>query len=375
MSGYASPDIFKPGATPVAPEAPAAPIDTPAPEAVAEPIIQPEQPAQPVEVKEEVKPVEIKPVEPIVAPAQPVQPVNPLDTLKLEDVAAYYKNKREDVFKALGLDEFSIEALKYYEATGGLAEYAAVKSVDYSKMSDEKVLRQQLREELANLDLEDEDLELLYESRIKSRFKLDEDAYSEREVKAGKLELKYEADKARRAFVERQKKFAPPDRKPEVPADPGPSAEEQATQALQAAMADTVVQQFVNGKKLVLGSGEHSFNYEFPNPQDLLDILFIPEQYAHVAARKDTTGQPLKDRNGSYIPDYNRLLKAVAVLVNDADYDNRLINYGKSLGTKEVVDKMENPATTQTPAASNQPATVWQAMKQQGVKWPDLPNY
>lgn len=373
--GYASPDIFK---TP-APETTAPAIEQPVtavdPAKAIEPPVETSNPTDPVEVKPAetviVPTEEKKPVEIVQPPVQPVKPVNPLETLKLDEIAAFYKDKKDDVLKALGLDEFSIEAIKYYQATGGLAEYAAVKSVDYSKMSDEKVLRQQLREELAHMDLEDEDLELMYETRIKNRFKLDEEAYSEREVKASKLEMKLEANKVRTALIERQKKFAPPERQPEPAKEPEMSVEQESEIRLKTALFDNAVSQFISGKKLVLGSGEQTFNYEIENPQQLLDILFMPDKYGITAARKDATGQPLKDSNGSLIPDYNRLLKAAAVLYNDTDYDNKLISYGKSLGTKKMIDDMENPTNNKPPVTSNEPANVWQAMKQNGVKWPD----
>jgi hypothetical protein len=388
MAEYASPDIFKqpPVATNTIEVAetkmellPAETVIQPAPAETAAPDKPVTEPAPTEQKPEEPRQAEIKQPEPVTVPTVPAtpaaQPVNPLESIKLDDFVNHHKGKRDEIFKALGLDEFSIEAIKYYESTGGLAEYAAVKSVDYSKMSDERVLRQQLREELAQLDLEDEDFELIYETRVKNRFQLDEQTFSEREIKAAKLEMKLEADKARRGFIERQKKFSPPERKVEEVQDTGPSPQEQAAMALQSAMSDSAVQQFMNGKKLVLGSGEHTFNYEFTNPQDLLDILFMPDKYAYVASKKDATGQPVTDKNGSYIPDYNRLMKAVAVLVDDVSYDNGLINFGKSLGTKKVVDQMENPTTKQAPTASTEPGSVWQAMKQNGVKWPDLPYY
>lgn len=367
-SGYASTEIFKPGVEqpPVA-ETPVAPVVTTETAPVEPPAEAPKVEIPVAEIKPE-QPVIKEPV--VMAPViPPAIPVNPLETLKIEDVAAFYKDKRDEVFKALGLDEFSIEAIRYYEATGGLADYAAVKTVDYSKMSDEQILRYQLREEMAQLNLEEDDLELMYESRIKNRFKLDEDAFSEREVKAGKLELKYEAAKLRKDYIENQKKFVAPVKAPPAPAEPEIPEEQQVAMRLQAALADPAVSQFVNGKKLILGSGDQTYNYEFTNPQDLLDILFIPEKYASTAAMRNATGQIMTDKNGNYIPDYKRLLKAAAILSNPDEYDKMLINYGKSLGTKDLVDKIENPANPQMSSPETGPTTVWGAMKRDGVKW------
>lgn len=376
--GYAPADLFKPSATREQFMNTVPSVETP----VAEPPVTETPPATPVEtaqVTTEQPPTET-PVEtpaPVVTPAVPVPepvqipavPVDPFASLTPEGVAKHFKDKRDDLLKAIGLDDFSIEAIKYYESTGGLADYAAVKSVDYSKMSDDDVLRKGLREEFAHLNLEDEDLELLYETRITNRFKLDEATFSEREIKAGKLEMKLEADRLRTQYVEKQKKFAPPVREPQPDPEPEVSPEQQAKEALQFAMSDSSVQQFISNKKLVLGSGDQTFNYEVGNPTELLDILFNPEEYAKRAAKRDASGAVLKDAQGHYLPDYNRLLKAVAVLHNGDEYDRMLINYGKTLGTKAIVDEIENPTNNQSAGTDAAPSSVWGAMKQNGVKW------
>jgi hypothetical protein len=315
---------------------------------------QPAQQPQQAETAQVEKPAEVQ--QPTQQPAQ--QPADAWSGVTPESFATRYKDKRKDVLKAFGVNDFMVDALDYYDRTGSLAEYAEVKSVDYNKLSDDDIIRRGLRQEYAHLDLSPEDWEMLYENRVTNRFKTDADAFSEKEVKAGKLELKLEADKLRRQYIENQKKFVAP----EIQKQEQPDLLMQMQEMQQYMAAVPEVKQFMSDKKLVLGSGDRTYNYEINNPQVLLDVMTSGEVYQRHLMLRDEKGNPVLDTKGNPVVNYKKLMKAAAIILDDATYDKLLISHGISLGAKGIIDSVEHPETNKQ-GGTGEPATLWQAMK------------
>jgi hypothetical protein len=140
----------------------------------------------PEPLQEEVK-VEEPKTEPLPAFQLPTeQPKDPFESLTIEQIAERYKDNQQDLLKAFGHDDFALGVLDYYKKTGNIAEYAEVKSVDYNKMPEDKIVERKLREQYATQGLSEEELTLLIEDEMAQRYKQDTDLYSERENQLGK---------------------------------------------------------------------------------------------------------------------------------------------------------------------------------------------
>lgn len=58
------------------------------------------------------------------------------------------KLSKADVLKELGLDEFAVGMVDYYQKEGNVTPYLEVKTVDYSKMTSEQLLEMQLKKRI-----------------------------------------------------------------------------------------------------------------------------------------------------------------------------------------------------------------------------------
>jgi hypothetical protein len=312
----------------------------------------PTEQAQPLESVKETLP------EPFQLPVATEQAKDPLESLTLETVVDRFGSDKQALLKALGFDDFALGALDYYEKTGSLAEYAEVKSVDYTKVPDTDIMTRKLREQYAGHNLSEEELNLLVEDELQSRFKLDDLTYSERDVQLGKIRLKAEAAEYRKTLIERQQQFKAPERvveeaKPQVPQ---PTYEQLVEQNRNMVMSDKTVQNFLQAKKVALGTGE-PLNYEVPQAQEAMALFYDNNRYIHAVAQKNEKGEVLL-QNGQPVWDYGKVQKLVTYLSNMEAFENALINHGKTLGKKAVVDEAENVVTNQSFGATKEP-TDW----------------
>ena len=85
-------------------------------------------------------------------------------------------------------------------------DYIRTQSVDYGKVPDEVLMKENLRQN--NPDLTPKELDLYF----KSTYKLDSKKYKEDEVTLGKIQLKKDASKARKEFVKMQEEFKMPNK-------------------------------------------------------------------------------------------------------------------------------------------------------------------
>jgi hypothetical protein len=329
-----------------------------APETVAE--------AQPPVQEEAPKPFHL-PVAEQQVEAQPSQP--DLTEIQPEIIAELFKDKKEVLLKAFGLDEFVLGALDYYQKTGSLAEYAEVKSVDYTKVPDTEIVARKLREQYAGSNLSEEDLNLLVDDELNSRFKTDEELYSERDVQLGKIRLKAEAAEYRKTLIDRQAQFRAPERAAETQAKvdaPQPTYEQVVEQSRTKVMEDQSVQQFLQARKIALGT-ENPYNYEVQNPQEALAMVYDNNRYIYQVAQKNDKGEVLM-RDGQPVMDYSKLIKVANYIQNMEAIENGLINHGRTLGKKAILDEAENVQTNQTYGAVKEPDDLFSALNKRLVQ-------
>jgi hypothetical protein len=271
-------------------------------------------------------------------PPQREQPKAEED-LTPEKVAEKFKGDKQALLKAFGFNDYIIGALDYYEKAGDLTPYLEAKSVDFTKLSDEQVIERKLREQYASIGYSEEELKLLIEDEMASRYKQDTEAYSERENQLGKLRLKADATEGRKAFIERQSQFKAPEVQREEVAQPDPV--KQIQEAYKAYSQTPDVQKFMQEKKLQFGD----YNYEVPNPQEAIATIVDPQRWNHYVSKLTPQEQ----------------MKLSVYVQNMAEIEKLIIEHGRTLGKKDIIDESENIVDNKSQGATAEADSFWKS--------------
>jgi hypothetical protein len=233
--------------------------------------------------------------------------------------------------KELLKDDFITEAVKYYNETGDLTPYLQVKTVDYSKVSDEDILKMQLRKD--NPTLSDKALNFLYEDAVVNRYKLNPDAFDPDQVEIGKELLGVEAAKIRQHLIDEQQKFKAPEKQPQVD---NSAAEVQA-------WAKTVeehpaIKTLINDKRVGVEFNGEKFSWEVQDPGFIKDATVDNAKFFQLFLNDD----------GSH--NLEKWAKVVNYAADMDAYEKSLISHGKTLGESAIVERRKNPSDINTPA-------------------------
>ena len=300
------------------------------------------------DVKVETPAVESAPIQ------EPIAPVSaPESSLPEAAPEPEAKPKAEYNFK----DDFIKGVVEFYEKTGDITPYLAAKTTDFTKMSDEDVLRRSLREQYS--ELSDKSFDKLYKMEVTDKFKLDEDEWSEDETQLGRELLKIEANKSRATYLDWQKNFSAP----EQVADNSQreEAEKMMKQFETQVKSSQLTQKLVSEKKISIKTSDGEFNFELQSPDSLIDMTLDNDKFFSQFA-----GQ-----NGEI--DYDRWYKTAAYSQNPEVFEKSLINYGKSLGRMEITKEIKNPTgngsgDTPTETSGDFTSGLLQAFAARGVK-------
>jgi hypothetical protein len=224
-------------------------------------------------------------------------------------------------------DDFIKGVVEFYEKTGDLAPYLQAKTVDFTNMPDEEILRRNLREEYQ--DLSDKAFERLYKQQVTDKFKLDADEWGEEDSELGRELLKVEASKLRNQYLDWQNNFAAPEPQPYY---------DQTAEMLQKFETEVKNSEFTKGflgsKTLTIKTSDGEFNYEVPQADSVIDMTIDNDRFFSQFAGDQ--GQL----------DYAKWYKTVAYSQNPELFERSLINYGKTLGRSEVTKEIKNPITS-----------------------------
>jgi hypothetical protein len=278
------------------------------------------------EQAQEVAPEVTQEVAPEIAsePTQEFTP-EPVQQEVKQDVKPEAEPAREYKFK----DDFIKKAVEFYEKTGDLTPYLQAKTVNFEQMSDEEILRKNLREEYA--DLSDKAFDRLYKQQVSDKFKLDADEWGEEDSELGRELLKSEATKLREKYLQWQRDFSAPE--PEV-SDEYAKTAEMLQRFEQDVRSSDFTKNFLEGKKLTIKTTDGEFNYEVPQADAVIDMTVDNDKFF---------SQFSADQGNL---DYAKWYKTVAYSQNPEMFEKSLINYGKTLGRSEVTKEIKNPSTS-----------------------------
>jgi hypothetical protein len=225
-------------------------------------------------------------------------------------------------------DDFIKGVVEFYEKTGDLTPYLQAKTVDFKQMSDEEILRKNLREQYS--DLSDKAFDRLYKQQVVDKFKIDANEWGEEDSELGRELLKVEASKVREQYLQWQKNFQAPE--PEINNELA-QVQEQLQKFEQEVRSSDFTKNVLEGKKLTIKTADGEFNYELSQPESLLDMTIDNDKFFSQFA------------NGQGQLDYNKWYKTVAYSQNPELFEKALINHGKTLGRSEVTKEIKNPST------------------------------
>ena len=106
-------------------------------------------------------------------------------------------------------DERLNTLVDFMEKGGQMEDFLSTQLTNYDEMSDEALIKAELKS--IDKDLTDEDIALLFSDR----YKLDEEEFEEDQIKLSKLKLRRDAKEAKRKLVEEQKKYLVTEKKAE----------------------------------------------------------------------------------------------------------------------------------------------------------------
>lgn len=338
------------GDSTVTTETPPAPA-TPAP---AEPASDPEKPAQP---QQDTKP-EPQPAgngEPPKPPSAKLESTKKPAESKIDPAPAPAKNDTpaaqpvewqkmplKELLKARGFDDSFIGMAEYYQAEGKLDRYIEAMSMDFSKMTPEQGMKYHLQREYPQAT--PEQLEILYESEVKDRYKLNPDLYDPetKEAQAAKVKLQMDWAKLSKTYSEEMAQRKLPSNDPL--AEHKKQQEEQAKQneaQLKVFNESPAVKSVLTDKKVVLKdlsikdetgkviSNVPDFNLELADPAEVVGIMNGSYQ------------DYCKDEQGN--PDHNAIILDAAFISNRKGFMQALINYGRNLERDAIIEEKHNP--------------------------------
>lgn len=224
-------------------------------------------------------------------------------------------------------DDFIKGVVEFYEKTGDITPYLQAKSVDFNKMSDEEIMRRDLREQYS--ELSDKAFDKLYKQEVLDRFKLDADEWGEDDAELGRELLKAQASKSREKYLEWQKTFQAPE-----PENVNDNTQELLKEFEESVRNHDVTRSLMDAKKISIKSGDDEFHYEVPNADSLIDMTVDNDKFFSQFAQAE----------GKL--DYSKWYKTAAYSQNPEMFEKALINFGKTLGRSEITKEIKNPSTS-----------------------------
>jgi hypothetical protein len=221
-------------------------------------------------------------------------------------------------------DDFIKQAVEYYEKTGNLTPYLEAKTVDYTAMPDEEIMRRNLRDQYS--DLSEKAFDKLFKQQVTDKYKLNADEWDEDESELGRELLRTEANKVRSQYIQQQNQFKAPE--PEV----DEAISEAVNRFRESVQNSELTKSILDQKKISIKIGEDQFNYELQAPSDIVDMTLDNDKFFTQFA----------DGQGGV--DYAKWYKTAAYSQNPEQFERSLINFGKTLGRQEVTKEIKNPS-------------------------------
>jgi hypothetical protein len=248
------------------------------------------------------------------------------------------KANPKDILKELGYDDFVAEFAEFRKNGGDAYKYLEAKAFDWETVNHQDLVLDELK--LQYPHLADDKIEKLYQAK----YKLSEYA-SEEDKEVGLIQLEADAELIRQKRIVEQKAFQIPEvsRSQEAVDAQNRMAEQQEIQAQQVQQAlqffkeHEATKNLMESKRVAIDLGDNGrFNFTVDKPENLMAVALDSEKWQRAIAVNPQEADPSK-----LIPDVAKLQKIALVALNP-NYEKDLVNYGKSLGLKTIVEEGQN---------------------------------
>ena len=212
------------------------------------------------------------------------------------------------------------------ETGRSIADYIRTQAVDYSKMSNEDVMRLTLKQE--NPELSMDEVNVL----IDSKYKLGKDKYSDSEKTLGKIELKKDVADARKNLMEMQEKYR-------TPVKSNDNSAEQ----------ETVRKDWVNNMSSEVSEVE-SITFDINDSGEQFTFALTDDHRSDLVDANSNLNDFFNqyvDEEGGW--DFDKLNTDMFVLRNFQDIIRSVANQYRSKGTEQVVRDIKNPSFNNEP--------------------------
>lgn len=262
------------------------------------------------------------------------------------------KANPKEILKELGYDDFIAEFAEFRKNGGDAYKYLEAKAFDWGNVTHQELVKDDLKLQYPHLT--DDKIERLYQAKYKqSDMAADED----REV--GLIQLEADAELVRQKRINEQKAFQIPElARPQEAIDLQNRVIEQ--QKLDAENSQRIFEFFreheatkslYESKRVAIDLGDNGkFNFNIDKPENLMSVALDSEKW-----QRAISINPQEADTSKLIPDVAKLQKIALVALNP-NYEKDLVNYGKSLGLKAIVEEGQNARrpTGGSPAQPNE---------------------
>lgn len=248
------------------------------------------------------------------------------------------KIDRKELLKKAGVSQFAIDMDEHLSMGGKAEDFLAAKAIDYTKVSDEDLVKNSLKKEYP--DFSKEDIDELYLAKYK-----DIDSEVEYEKKRAEIQLRADAFKLRQAKIEQQQKF----KIPETPILQTDAAYEQwkEAQKTQSELNEQGKQWFLQheatkalneSKKVTISLGDDvpPFNFNVDRP-DLITQTLTDDGSNWNKLLSTKTGEP----------DVAKRQLITLFAYNPQQFVKDIFKYGMQLGERKLVADGQNAVKPQ----------------------------
>tara|TARA_R100001463_G_scaffold23312_3_gene56014 strand:+ start:1145 stop:2284 length:1140 start_codon:yes stop_codon:yes gene_type:complete len=213
---------------------------------------------------------------------------------------------------------------EYVEKGGNMEDFFRTQSANYDDMNSESLVKNYIK--FQNPDLNNEDIDLLYADT----YKLDEDEYTDKEIRLSKIKLKQKSAEAKRELMKFQKENALP--------EAAKNAEKEAAEieAKKKAWSDNVNKSLESFKDVEFSLNDKGEKYTFAVNDETMNYV------------KDTSLNLTSFWNRYIEKDgtenVSKLAKEIAILNNIDSIVRNAYAQGKSGGKEDVIKDIKNPS-------------------------------